>query len=100
MADSHKQIVDNLHDRQRQLISCMCLWGSDEASKKQIAMSVCERANLRLYELPGNLVPAKPDECEAFCRLWMRESVLLGSTPMFLLMVLKSQPFRVESRDL
>ena len=83
IADSHRQIVDNLlmlaARSERQILSCIQLWGSDEAGKKQIAMSVCEKAGFRLYEMPGNVVPTKPDESEAFVQLWIRESLLLGS---------------------
>ncbi len=55
------------------------LVGPDEDSKKAVASAVCRQLGLGLWQIPGDLVPQRPDELEAFVQVWDRESALLGA---------------------
>jgi AAA+ superfamily predicted ATPase len=55
------------------------LVGPDDASKKTVAGVVCQQLGLNLWQIPGDLVPQRPDELESLAQLWDRESALLGA---------------------
>ena len=52
------------------------LLGNDGLSKQLVAMRAAEQLQLRLYQLPVELLPAQAAELETFARLWERESIL------------------------
>jgi hypothetical protein len=53
------------------------LLGSDVLSKQLVAWHAATSLGLRVYCLPGTLLPTQAAELEAFTRLWQRESLLL-----------------------
>ena len=52
------------------------LVGDDPAGKRAVAAAACAVLSLDVYVLPAGLVPAQPEDLEAFVRLWEREAML------------------------
>jgi AAA+ superfamily predicted ATPase len=61
-------------------LSHIQLWGNDEYSKMVVASWVCRQLGLRLWHLPGDLVPLKTEDIESFIQIWSRDALLLGAS--------------------
>jgi hypothetical protein len=55
------------------------LVGDDADGQKDVAASVADAIGLKLYGLKAEDIPAGAHELDAFCLLWQRESLVLGS---------------------
>jgi hypothetical protein len=53
--------------------------GPDAATRRAVAENACSDLSLKLYALPGEIIPAAAAELNSFLRIWERESVLSGS---------------------
>jgi hypothetical protein len=53
------------------------LLGSDAASKRLVAGTVCRAAHVHPYKLQASALPSAPADLETFARLWRRAALLL-----------------------
>jgi len=79
---SYQSAVDTIVSHLKQTLAgqdlpVIQLLGPDSPSKQLVAGHAAEMLGLRLYRLPGMLLPAQPGDLETIIRLWERECLLL-----------------------